>query len=223
MKTAIRLIRRVLSGQLPAQALSYSALNKLNAWLRTGSKRFEFERLYLENADPWDFHRSSYEQQKYKHVLASILRYRKGSQSVLEIGCSIGIFTKILSAQFGEIVAVDVAQAAIRHAKHYCRPCANIRFLKRDLRDLRLRRTFDVIVCAEVVYYVHDDFAPRVCQVLREHLAPSGIIVLVGENKGISSAWEARLKAAFKTIQTETTDDPARPYRITILGSPNQP
>ena len=222
MKSALSLISKVLAGKLPGQALTYSIRNKLEIWLRTGSKRFEFERLYLENSDPWDFLRSSYEQGKYQRILARILQHRQGTQAVLEIGCSIGIFTKMLSAQFGEIVAIDVAQGAITYARRYCRPCTNVRFFRCDLRNLRLRRKFDVIVCAEVVYYVREDDAHHVCQMLHDHLAPAGIVVLVGEGGGISMSWETRLRTEFDTVQTDTVDDPGRPYRIVILEAAAQ-
>jgi 2-polyprenyl-3-methyl-5-hydroxy-6-metoxy-1,4-benzoquinol methylase len=222
VRGALKLLGKVVAGQLPPQALTYSMLNKLNAWLAPGSKRFEFERLYLEKSDPWDFVRSSYEQQKYERILARILRFRSGSQAVLEIACSIGIFTKMLSAQFREVVAIDVAQGAISSAEQYCRLSRNIKFLRCDLRDLRLRRRFDVIVCAEVLYYVREDHAPQVCRIFRDHISPGGIIVLVGDGGDRSMFWEARLRTEFEAAQEENVNDPDRPYRIAVFKAAAQ-
>jgi 2-polyprenyl-3-methyl-5-hydroxy-6-metoxy-1,4-benzoquinol methylase len=216
------LIGQVVAGRLPRQALSYSMLNKLNSWLRTGSKRYEFERLYLENPDPWDFVGSSYEQQKYERIRARILQYRRGSQAALEIGCSIGIFTKMLSAEFREIVAIDVAQGAIRNAEQHCHLSSNIEFLRCDLGDLRLQRKFDVIVCAEVLYYVREDHAPQICRILDDHLMPAGIIVLVGDCGDRSIFWEDQLRAKFKPAHEELLHDPDRPYRIAVFEAAAQ-
>ncbi len=216
------MLGKVLAGKLPGRTLPYALRNKIDIWLRTGSKRFEFERLYLESSDPWNFHGSSYEREKYQRVLAAILQHRSGTQAVLELGCSIGIFTKMLCEKFKAIVAIDVAQAAIDHAKRHCRPCTNVEFFRGDLRHIHLMRTFDVIVCAEVIYYLPADDAPLVCRMLHDHLAPHGIVVLVGESTGTSLLWESLLSTKFSAAHTETVDDPIRPYRIVVFEAAAQ-
>ena len=55
-----------------------------------------FEQIYARKRDPWDFESSKYEKMKYEATLAALPRdrYRCG----LEVGCSIGVLTKLLQS-----------------------------------------------------------------------------------------------------------------------------
>ena len=116
MLEKFRLIAKVLSFQVPPKILVWGLLNTLNRSLRTGNRRFEFERLYLENPDPWNYRSSPYERQKYARTLACALKWRKGSESAVEVGCSLGIFSQMLAAHFSRVTAIDVSKEALRVA-----------------------------------------------------------------------------------------------------------
>ena len=57
--------------------------------------RQHFERLYSANPDPWGFQTSAYEQAKYRRTVEALGDRRFAS--VLEVGCSIGILTRMLA------------------------------------------------------------------------------------------------------------------------------
>ena len=97
---ALKLIARVLSLKTPPRSLVYSARNKINLWLGNGDRRFEFEKRYLEHGDVWNYETSDYERDKYSRTLDFIRSARRGNASVLEVGCSVGVFTELLAAEF---------------------------------------------------------------------------------------------------------------------------
>ncbi len=224
MTTAFGLIAKVLARQVPPRALLFGLLNKLNFLARTGNRRFEFERLYLENPDPWEFHSSPYERRKYERTLACALQWRKASMNALELGCSVGAFSQMLARHFDAVTALDVSQEALAAAKRRNGVESNVRFVRGDLRSLDLGTRYDLIVCAEVLYYLRRSDLEIVCLQLERHLAAGGIVLMVaGVPAGkpddfYFDAWEDILAARFKRIFRETVADPARPYEIVVFS-----
>src|SRR6266436_5956439 len=184
MTTAFKLIGRTLSFKVPGRVLIWGLLNTINRSLRTGNRRFEFERLYLENPDPWNYYSSQYERQKYERVLACALKWREASESALEVGCSVGVFSGMLARHFDSVTAIDVSKEALAAATLHNHTVKNVRFMRRDLQSLDTDDQYDVIFCAEILYYIGERDVPIVCQQLEKHLSAGGVILLV---TGISS------------------------------------
>src|SRR5579864_7023255 len=197
---APKLVGRILARELPPRALRYALLNQMNRWLRTGDNRFEFERLYLEKYDPWEMRSSAYERGKFERTLDKILEHRRGSKSVLEAGCSVGSFTRTLAGNFEQVVAIDFSNEAIARAADYCRDQGNVRFIRSNLQSLKFNAAFDVIVCAEILYYIAKRHAPAVCTQLQHLLAPNGIIAMVCEADAVPDFWETALIAGFRPV-----------------------
>jgi 2-polyprenyl-3-methyl-5-hydroxy-6-metoxy-1,4-benzoquinol methylase len=217
MTGASKLFASVLARRAPPRILGYAVLERLNRWFKTGNLRFHFERLYLETSDPWNFRNNAYETRKYERTLARILERRAGSDRVLEIGCSIGLFTKSLAAHFRDVVATDISQEALRHAGAHCREERNISFRRTELETLSVDGDFDVILCAEVLYYVTEPHAPAVCRTLKSHLRPHGIVVVVGAIAHGCRFWEAAMKAELKLLLNEPVQDGQTSYDIMIF------
>lgn len=129
MLPRFRLIAKALSFQVPPKLLIWGLLNTLNRSFRTGNWRFEFERLYLENPDPWNYRSSPYERQKYERTLACALQWRSASESALEVGCSVGVFSQMLAKHFDKVTAIDVSKEALGTAADYNCAWENIRFV----------------------------------------------------------------------------------------------
>ena len=73
-----------------------------------------FEELYARDPDPWDFATSEYEAAKYDATIAALApRYA----SALEVGCSIGVLTARLAERCERLLAIDVAEGALAHAR----------------------------------------------------------------------------------------------------------
>ena len=214
---APKLVSRILARELPPRALRYALLNQMNRWFRTGDNRFEFERLYLEKSDPWEMRSSAYERGKYKRTLDRILETRRGSERVLEIGCSIGSFTRQLAQYFRKVVAIDFSDEGIARAAEYCRNMGNIRFIRSELQSLKVDAVFDVIVCSEILYYIDKRHAAVVCAQLQRFLAPNGIIAMVCEANAEPDFWENTLSGQFRRLLTDIGSDNIRPYTIVLF------
>ena len=145
---ALKLIARVLSLKTPPRSLVYSARNKINLWLGNGDRRFEFEKRYLEHGDVWNYETSDYERDKYSRTLDFIRSARRSNASVLEVGCSVGVFTELLAAEFEQVTAIDISREALVLAARHSRP--NTRFMRSDIRQVPATSRYDVIVCAEI-------------------------------------------------------------------------
>jgi 2-polyprenyl-3-methyl-5-hydroxy-6-metoxy-1,4-benzoquinol methylase len=226
---ALQLAGKVVLRKLPSRALWWGIANKFNYFLRTGNRRYEFELLYLEHPDPWNYRCNPDEHSKYNHALACVLKWRKASGCVLEIGCSIGVFSKMLAAHFNEVTAIDVSTEALRAAAFYNLSNNNIQFVRGDLRWATHDRQYDAIICAEILYYIPEKHAERVCQQLDKCLAPDGVIVTVSgigkdePNFFYFNGWDQILGHQFAEVCTETVAGGARPYEIVVFSRSTQP
>lgn len=220
MTTAFKLIAKAVSLQVPPRILFFGLMNKLNYLLKTGNRRFEFERLYLEEFDPWRYHTSSYEREKYALTLSRILELRRGSGVALEVGCSLGVFSDMLARHFDDVVSIDVSNEALRSAREHNRAHNNVRFSRSELQLFHEHLNADVIVCAEVLYYVPERDAETACRRLDENLAPDGLIIYVSgvangpPNPFYFSEWEAVLSRRFSRFHKEVVAHPVHSYEL---------
>ncbi|WP_411826179.1 PIG-L family deacetylase [Luteolibacter sp. AS25] len=111
-----------------------------------------FEGMYVREEDPWEFATSEYEAAKYKETLVSLGRENYGR--VLELGCSIGVFTEMLAGRSEALLAVDASGTAVGRARDRCKGLENVvvraGFLPREWPE----GIFDLIVISEVAYYL---------------------------------------------------------------------
>jgi len=144
----------------------------------TGSLAPEyFDRLYALNADPWDFEASPYEAAKYAASLAALPRPRYAN--ALELGCSIGVLTRLLAPRCERLLATDVSEAALARARVRCADLPQVTFERREITAEFPNGRFDLILVSEVGYY----FSPPDLESLRAQivtaLTPRGHLLLV--------------------------------------------
>lgn len=135
-----------------------------------------FERLYAADPDPWGFASSAYERDKYAASLAALPRRRFACG--LEVGCSIGVFTRKLAPRCGRLLAVDVADAAVGAARRRCRGLG-VRVARRRLPAQWPKGSFDLIVISEVLYFLGSADIARAAARARASLRAGGVILLV--------------------------------------------
>ncbi len=118
----------------------------------TGSlARKYFDALYAARADPWEFESSPYEEAKYAATLGALPR--PSYANTLEVGCSIGVFTRQLAARCEQLLAVDVSKAALAKARARCADLPQVIFEQRDASKEFPAGRFDLILVSEVAYY----------------------------------------------------------------------
>ncbi len=135
-----------------------------------------FERLYAESPDPWDFGARWYERRKRELTLASLprARYRRG----FEPGCSIGLLTEALAARCDELLATDVAEAAVSAARSRLSGRAGVRIERRRMPEEWPDGEFDLVMISEVAYYCTEAGAAALGEAAARAMAPDGALVL---------------------------------------------
>ena len=115
-----------------------------------------FERLYAEHPDPWRFETSAYEQAKYADTLAQLDGRRFGA--ALELGCSIGVLSRMLAARCDRLVGLDLAEAALEQARLRCRGLDHVvlrrAVLPDDWTDPAQYGAFDLVLVSEMLYFL---------------------------------------------------------------------
>jgi cyclopropane fatty-acyl-phospholipid synthase-like methyltransferase len=136
-----------------------------------------FEALYARDPDPWRFATSAYEREKYVATLSALPTHHIGA--VLEVGCSIGVLTRQLALRCASLLAVDVAETALAHARRRCAGLPHVTIRRLSIPQEWPAGQFDVILFSEVLYY----FSPADVAVTAWHarraLRPGGAILLV--------------------------------------------
>lgn len=198
--------------------IRYRVLDMLTRTLVADSVRYQYECLYSKDPDPWKYTTSPYERNKYERTLAYILEHRRGRRSLLELGCSIGVFTRLCSPQFDKVTAVDFSRTALTYAAAHAKDCENVRFIRSDLRSLSLPEQYEVITCAAVLNNVPNRAQSRVLKRLADHLASNGIVVYVTGTTRKTDPWGEALASQYQTLRLEHVDDPQHPYKIVVFG-----
>ncbi len=111
----------------------------------------ELELIFQALSDPWNFETSAYEQARLAWLLREVERHPH--ESVLEVGCAEGLFTRMLTTISPRVVGIDVSPTAVARARARCPEaiCLTI-----GLDAFETWEPFDVVVCAETLYYVRD-------------------------------------------------------------------
>jgi SAM-dependent methyltransferase len=117
-----------------------------------------FERLYQQSTDPWGYRTSSYEQQKYAATLAALPRQTHGL--VLEVGCSIGVFTGQLAARCAHVVAIDFSRSVLELARRNLQGVSNVDLLRASFPEETPPGSWDLIVCSEVLCLLRGPLLP---------------------------------------------------------------
>jgi len=136
-----------------------------------------FEALYAADPDPWKFRTSPYEAEKYAATLAALPRPRYGS--ALEIGCSIGVLTRMLAPRCDRLVALDGSARAITAARRHCADLPQVELLRREVPRQWPRGQHDLILLSEILYYWDEVDLARVAALALRSLRPGGEVLLV--------------------------------------------
>jgi predicted TPR repeat methyltransferase len=136
-----------------------------------------FQHLYEANPDPWQFATSAYEQAKYRRTIGTL--GNRHFTSGLEVGCSIGVLTRMLASRCDGLLGVDIVEAPLQTARTRCADVASVRFARMRVPLDWPDEQFDLIVLSEVLYFLSaDDITCCVRRVLSTLLA-AGTVLLV--------------------------------------------
>src|SRR5579862_7051250 len=138
----LQLLAKVASGKTPLRALYYTLMIRFSRSL-SGRRRFEFEKLYAEDADPWGYFSRPYELEKYRRTLDFVLGHCGARGAALEVGCSVGVFTQMMAAAFDHVLAIDISDEAVKLAAKTVADDHNVEVRSGDFLALEAEGGFD--------------------------------------------------------------------------------
>ena len=137
-----------------------------------------FDALYRADPDPWRTATSAYEATK-RDMLLRACGTRPRARG-LEIACGIGNNARHIARRCLSLLALDASPAALERARAACAGLP-VTFREARLPDglppLRPEGQFDLIVAAEIAYYLDAADADRLADGLLARLAPGGRLV----------------------------------------------
>lgn len=140
-----------------------------------------------QRPDHWQYGSDPYELQKYEQTLSLVPRGHY--QRALEIGCSEGAFTRRVATLADEVLGLDIVPVALERARAICADLPNVRFRQFDLEREQLDQRFDLIFCAEVLYYVRWTRLVPTTRKITRWLRPGGYLIAVHVRSEIAAEW----------------------------------
>ncbi|WFU92251.1 SAM-dependent methyltransferase (plasmid) [Rhizobium sp. CC1099] len=127
--------------------------------------------------DPWRLDGNPFERERHTQMLR--LSLDQGSiTNALEVGCAAGAFTERLAPSCQRLTVIDVVPRAIALARRRMKEPPHISWIVSDVQQFSADELFDLIVVAEVLYYVGDIAEMRAAvRNLMRLLAPGGHLV----------------------------------------------
>ena len=182
-----------------------------------------FARIYQSNPDPWGFRTDPYEQDKYRHSIEVLNDYHFSSG--LEVGCSIGVLTRMLALKCDRLLALDIVDQPLVAAAHRCEDQTWVRFQRMQIPSEWPEQRFDLIVLSEVLYFLSPEDLDRCAERVKACLLPGGKVLLVnwlGKSDDPVSGDQAaeRFIAAAAEALTVVHQDRRPGYRLDLLTMP---
>lgn len=206
-------VARVVEGLAPAVAAPAMVAE-------IARRRSHFDSLYAGSPDPWSYATSVYEQDKYAATLDALLKEHYAS--ALEVGCSIGVLTRLLAARCGRLFATDISPLALEHARTRCADLPHVEFACMAFPQEVPPGRFDLVVLSEILYYLDPPEIIAAARTLADLLEPSGEVHMV--HWTAHSKKPAMADLAIDALVSETGADfdlivahRATDYRLDIL------
>lgn len=151
-------------------------------------KNYQLLERELVADDPWRLDANPFERERYTQMLRMSLS-RQSITSALEVGCAAGAFTEMLAPHCKRLTVVDVVPQAISRARRRTERWS-IGWKVADLQHFSPPEKFDLIVVAEVLYYLSDTLEMRAAvDNLAGMLAPGGLVVFGSARDHICRRW----------------------------------
>ena len=182
------------------------------------------------DADPWASADPAYRYQRRKYeTILSLLPARR-FRSALDLGCGVGLMTRMLAGHADTVLGLDLAQAAIDGAQARAPMPPSVSFAQADLLDLpsTMDEQFDLVILADTLYYlrpIDDALLARLAVQAAQLLEPNGLCVLVNHYftwADTDSRLSRRIHNAFVQSPAFTVvSNRRRPfYLVSILRKP---
>lgn len=136
-----------------------------------------FQKIYDASPDPWGFATDPYEQEKYQRTVQALgdRRFAAG----LEIGCSIGILTRMLAPRCDSLLGIDLVEQPLHAARARCADAPHVRFQRMQVPQAWPDGRFGLIVLSEVLYFLTAADIDWCARRVRSSVLPGAAVILV--------------------------------------------
>jgi len=139
--------------------------------------------------DPWRLDGNPFEHERHAQMLRMSLS-RGSIANALEVGCAAGAFTEKLAPNCQRLTVVDVMPRAIARARQRMSRWSHITWVTASIQLFSTPEQFDLIVVAEVLYYLED--IPQMREAIAKlvkMLAPDGRLVFGSARDATCRRW----------------------------------
>lgn len=145
--------------------------------------RTYFDHKYKKE-DPYEIAKKSSDT-RYSDMLALIsdMHFKRA----LDVGCGEGSFSKMLLSCCDLVEGIDISETAIARAKLKYQCYSSLRFFAADFSKCCFEGKYDLIVCAEVLYYLNRNQLTKTISKIYGLLNPNAF-VLISNIKKIRSS-----------------------------------
>ncbi|MGY3622081.1 2-polyprenyl-3-methyl-5-hydroxy-6-metoxy-1,4-benzoquinol methylase [Bradyrhizobium sp. USDA 10063] len=152
-------------------------------------KKYQLLERELASEDPWRLDGNPFERERHTQMLRLSL-----SQGVitnaLEVGCAAGAFTEKLAPHCQRITVIDVMPRAIGRAGQRTKRWSHITWMASDIQEFSTAELFNLIVVAEVLYFLKDVTEMRAAiRNLVRMLAPGGHLLFGSARDALCRRW----------------------------------
>ncbi|MBF8185714.1 methyltransferase domain-containing protein [Nonomuraea sp. K274] len=207
------------NGSRPFPELMHRALFKSVSVLPSRGQAAVLRRYFdwwHRSPDPWHLQTDDYEQQKYATTLRTLPE--RPYNRILDVGCAEGVFTHALAGAYpdAEVTGVDVSERALNRAR--ARPgTPRPGFARADLLSYDRHHAFDLVVCAETLYYLgRDDRLRAASAALVRFVRPGGLLALVHPWPE-SQQLHAYVGGAMSQVAEHVEEKTHRPFAVTVF------
>ncbi|WP_245444686.1 nodulation methyltransferase NodS [Microvirga sp. KLBC 81] len=139
--------------------------------------------------DPWRLDGNPFERERHAQLLR--LSVSQGLiTNALEVGCATGAFTERLAPYCRQLTVIDVMPRAIARTRGRMKEPPHINWIVSDIQLFSSDELFDLIVVAEVLYYLDDvaEMRAAIRNVMRL-LAPGGHLIFGSARDSVCRRW----------------------------------
>lgn len=134
-----------------------------------------FDHLYEQNDDPWGYENRWYEARKRQICLSMLLKpmYQHG----LEIGCSNGVFSRLLAKRCHQLTCLDGHAQAVQLAQQKLKDYPHVEVIQQHIPHQFPQGKYDLIVVSEILYYLTQDELEKTFEFIQDALTSEGLLL----------------------------------------------
>lgn len=127
----------------------------------------KFEEMYRKFDDPWHQSEEKNNQISYARNITLLNIGRWKPRSLIEFGCGLGYYTRMIDAFGVDVTGVDISETAIAKARELW---PGVKFERDDIMNVRRFAGADAVLFAEITWYILPNLG-KIMAELQEHFA----------------------------------------------------